>query len=195
MSETTTIKSLQAQGTWKNKDGETMYKFDAVLENGKAGEVNAKSANKWSVGDKVIVTRETESKWGTKLSLDRPRSMYGLDTELKQIDARHGVTDTDQKAAAEFKHRTDLKQDSIVTQFAIREAITFLTATTTKPDALTLYDVWGHAQHIKAMVQDFDMWGSRENKRVDELVKSVAPENCPPMPTDPPAENKDDLPF
>lgn len=79
MMEETKIQSLTPQGTWQGREGKTFYKFDCILENGLVGEVNTLTEDKWSVGDEVVVKDQKAGKYGPRLSLDRPRSQYGVD--------------------------------------------------------------------------------------------------------------------
>ena len=75
--ETLRIAQLQADGTWENNDGETMFKSEVLLSDGKTGFINAKSENRWKEGDEVEVTREKEDKKGnTLLSLSKPKSQW-----------------------------------------------------------------------------------------------------------------------
>jgi hypothetical protein len=69
--EQTKIQNLTPQGTF-DANGKTFYKFDCILENGMVGEVNALSADKWSIGDEVVVKEHQQTKWGPRLKLDRP---------------------------------------------------------------------------------------------------------------------------
>lgn len=78
------IQNLTPQGTWQGQDGKTFYKFDCILENGLVGEVNAMSPDKWHEGDKVVVKEHVQGKYGPRLKLDRPRSMYGVDREVRE---------------------------------------------------------------------------------------------------------------
>jgi len=66
-----TITSAQAAGTFEYQ-GNTLYKQQVTLSDGTSGEVNAKSENKWKVGDTVEVKSKKESQWGTRLSLGKP---------------------------------------------------------------------------------------------------------------------------
>ena len=71
MSEVTKIQNLTPQGTFEF-NGKTFHKFDVILESGEVGEVNAMSADKWKVGDEVIIKDQQQTKWGIRLKLDRP---------------------------------------------------------------------------------------------------------------------------
>ena len=93
--ESTKIQNLTPQGTWQGQDGKTFYKFDCILENGLVGEVNAMSADKWHIGDDVVVKDHTQGKYGPRLKLDRPRSAYGTDADrYKFSDNNKGSDDT-----------------------------------------------------------------------------------------------------
>lgn len=178
----TKIQSIVPQGSYKTKDGTTMYKFDVILENGMVGEVGARTQDKWEVGDRVVVTKHVNTNWGPRLSLDRHRSDYGED----QARAKFATPQPD---------GTLDRQESIVRQWAIRESISWLTSTTIKPDALTLYDVWGVAKHIKSMHDDFDTWGGAWKKQQAHEDQKKAIENCPPIPEAAPPVGDEDLPF
>jgi hypothetical protein len=69
--EQTKIQNLTPQGTFEAQ-GKTFYKFDCILENGMIGEVNALSADKWKVGDEVVIKEHLQTKWGPRLKLDKP---------------------------------------------------------------------------------------------------------------------------
>lgn len=157
----TSITRLTPQGTFEFK-GETYYKFDVELENGEAGEVNAKSADKWKLGDQVVIKDVKHSKWGKRLSLDRP-----------------GYNNS--KGAPSAKESPE-RQESIVTQWAIREAQQYVFNGTKAPDQVTLYDIWGVAKHLKSMHDNFDTWGGIYKKQTSARATELAPENCPPVP-------------
>ena len=55
--QTSKIKTTQGSGTYESKyDGSTMYTSEVLLEDGTVGEVSAKSADRWKVGDEVAYT-------------------------------------------------------------------------------------------------------------------------------------------
>lgn len=166
----TTITRLTPQGTFEFK-GETYFKFDVELENGEAGEVNTKSENKWRLGDAVVVKDKKHSKWGVRLSLDKPQ----------YANAPKGGS-----------HNND-RQESIVTQWAIREAQTYVFNHTTAPDKVTLYDIWGVAKHLKAMHDNFDTWGGIYKEQTSQRAQELTPDKCPPV--EAPAPTEQDLPF
>lgn len=160
--ETTKIQSLTPQGTFEAK-GKTFYKFDCILENGMVGEVNALSPDKWSVGQDCVVKEHQHTKWGVRLKLDRP-----------------GFDGKSSSPASPAVHKE--RQDSIVTQWAIREAQQYVFNGTTAPDKVTLYDIWGVAKHFKAMHDNFDTWGGIYKQQTSARAQQLAPENCPPVP-------------
>lgn len=67
---TGTITAVQQNGTWSNDRG-TFYSMEVTLDDGTSGEVNAKSEDRWKVGDKVNVLHETETQYGKKWRLDK----------------------------------------------------------------------------------------------------------------------------
>jgi len=69
------IAQIQPQGTVQMKDGSSFFKFQITLDDNRAGEVLAKTEDRWSVGDEV----EAEVKntdYGVKLKLSKPQSNY-----------------------------------------------------------------------------------------------------------------------
>lgn len=60
------------QPTWTNNRGETMYCFDVVLSDGHTGQVNAKTADRWKVGDEVEYTSQP-GRYANKLSMQKPQ--------------------------------------------------------------------------------------------------------------------------
>lgn len=52
---TSKVKSVQANGTWESKRGDTFYKFEVEMENGNAGEYSSKTKDqeKFIVGEEV----------------------------------------------------------------------------------------------------------------------------------------------
>lgn len=64
------ITSLKPTGTWDGPNG-TLYSILVTLEDGTTGECNAKSPDRWSIGDDVVVTQKKETQYGVKLKLDR----------------------------------------------------------------------------------------------------------------------------
>lgn len=168
----TSITRLTPQGQFEFK-GETYYKFDVELENGEAGEVNAKTPDKWKLGDQVVVKDVKHSKWGKRLSLDRP----GYNNSPGAPSAKESPE----------------RQESIVRQWAIREAQQHVFNKTTAPDKVTLFDIWGTATRLKAMHDNFDSYGKMYKAETSARAQEVAPENCPPQPAPQPTDN--DLPF
>jgi len=158
--ETTKIQHLKPQGTFEH-GGKTYYKFDCILENGLVGEVNALSPDKWKEGDECVVKDQKHSKWGTRLSL--------------------GNAGYEAKKSTGGKYDND-RQESIVTQWAIREAQQYVFNGTKAPDQVTLYDIWGVAKHFKAMHDDFDTWGGVYKKQMSQRAQELTPDKCPPVP-------------
>ena len=66
-----TITAVQNNGTYEGSYG-TMYKQEVTLDDGTTGEVSAKTADKWKVGDVVEVQR-TETKFGTRFKFSIPQ--------------------------------------------------------------------------------------------------------------------------
>ena len=66
-----TITAVQNNGTYEGSYG-TMYKQEVTLDDGSTGEVSAKTADKWKVGDVVEVQR-TETKFGTRFKFSIPQ--------------------------------------------------------------------------------------------------------------------------
>ena len=67
-----TITAVQNNGTYEGSYG-TMYKQEVTLDDGSTGEVSAKTADKWKVGDVVEVQR-TETKFGTRFKFSIPQA-------------------------------------------------------------------------------------------------------------------------
>ena len=66
------IKTIQGTGTYNSKmDNALMYTFEVELENGDAGQVVAKTPDRWSVGDEVQFEKK-ETPYGIKLKLTKP---------------------------------------------------------------------------------------------------------------------------
>ena len=125
------------------------------------------------MGDVVVVKSHQQTKWGPRLSLTTPEG-------------------ASKPTEASSQPRQDNRQESIVTQWAIREAQSYLFHTA-PPDKTTLYDVWGVAKHLKSMHDNFDTWGGIYKKQTSQRAQEVAVENCPPVPEQAPTD--DDLPF
>ena len=70
-----TIQAVQNNGTYEGSYG-TMYKQEVTLDDGSMGEVSAKTADKWKVGDVVEVQR-TETKFGTRFKFSIPQEAGG----------------------------------------------------------------------------------------------------------------------
>ena len=66
-----TIKAVQNNGTYEGAYG-LMYKQEVTLDDDSTGEVSAKTADKWKVGDVVEVQR-TETKFGTRFKFNIPQ--------------------------------------------------------------------------------------------------------------------------
>ena len=66
-----TITAVQNNGTYEGAYG-LMYKQEVTLDDGSTGEVSAKTADKWKVGDVVEVQR-TETKFGTRFKFSIPQ--------------------------------------------------------------------------------------------------------------------------
>ena len=88
------IKSIQSTGTYNSKmDNALMYTFEVELESGEAGQVVAKTADRWSVGDEVEFEKR-ETPYGVKLKLTKPGGQRGggQSPELqKRIDASWAI--------------------------------------------------------------------------------------------------------
>ena len=171
--ETTKIQNLTPQGTFES-NGKTFYKFDCILENGMVGEVSALTPDRWKQGDECVVKEQLNTKWGPRLKLDR--------------------AGYEGKKSGGMKHDPE-RQESIVRQWAIREAQQYVFNGTTSPDKVTLYDIWGVAKHFKAMHDDFDTWGGVYKAQTSQRAQQLAPINCPPIPDVVPHPNESDLPF
>jgi len=71
------IKTIQGTGTYNSKmDNALMYTFEVELENGDAGQVVAKTPDRWSVGDEVQFEKK-ETPYGIKLKLTKPGARQG----------------------------------------------------------------------------------------------------------------------
>lgn len=78
------IKNVQDNGTWQSKNG-LMYSQEVELEDGRVGQVNAKTAGKWKAGDKVEVKSSTPSSYGTRFS-------FGIPLNVSNDEIRKGET-------------------------------------------------------------------------------------------------------
>jgi hypothetical protein len=67
-----TVTAVQNNGTYEGSYG-TMYKQEVTLDDGSTGEVSAKTADKWKVGDVVEVQR-TETQYGTRFKFSIPQT-------------------------------------------------------------------------------------------------------------------------
>ena len=67
-----TITAVQNNGTYDGAYG-TMFKQEVTLDDGTTGEVSAKTADKWKVGDVVEVQR-TETQYGTRFKFSIPQA-------------------------------------------------------------------------------------------------------------------------
>ena len=162
MSEETKIQNLTPQGSFEFK-GKTMFKFDVILENGMVGEVNAMTQDKWSEGDSVVVLEQKASKWGTRLKLDRPSSQYGTDSDRQKWN-------TNKPSAPQVDNR----QESIMTQWAIRESQTFYANTAVDPSVVSLRMIAGTAMQFKEMAKDLDKY-YEESKQKAEMTSDNLP--------------------
>lgn len=71
------IKTIQGTGTYNSKmDNALMYTFEVELENGEAGQVVAKTADRWKVGEEVEFEKR-ETPYGVKLKLTKPGAGQG----------------------------------------------------------------------------------------------------------------------
>jgi hypothetical protein len=88
------IKSIQSTGTYNSKmDNALMYTFEVELESGEAGQVVAKTPDRWNVGDEVEFEKR-ETPYGVKLKLTKPGAQRGggQSPELqKRIDASWAI--------------------------------------------------------------------------------------------------------
>jgi hypothetical protein len=70
--ETTTIVAVHGAREWQAADGATNYQIEITLEDGRSGNVTAKSPDRWKEGDVVVIKRESQNKYGYQWSLDKP---------------------------------------------------------------------------------------------------------------------------
>lgn len=175
----TKIQHITPQGTYE-WNGSTMFKYDVILEDGQVGQVSTKRANKWKQGDVVVVKNVVHSDHGIRLSLDRPHGQWGLDKGAADMEGT-------------FPSKAQSKEESIMAQWAIREALKWVEFTS-HPDKVSLYDVWGYAQRFKQMATKFDEWGSDYKEEWNKRQATLSPENCPPV-EGAPTPTDDDLPF
>lgn len=135
---------LSANGSFETKHG-TFYAWEACVkeENGETlcGSVNTKSVEPpYKVDDTIWFEKTGESPYGEpklKISKNPPQQGFQNQAPARSNDAR---------------------QESIVTQFAIREALVFLQWTCQNPADMNMRDVAVHARHFKAMVDDIDKY-------------------------------------
>lgn len=97
------VKSVQDNGTWQGQHG-LMYKQEVTLEDGRTGEVSAKTQGKWKVGDIVEVTKFVQSQHGPRMSLSyvsayehsqaingKPKTFVNNDDRQKQINVSWAI--------------------------------------------------------------------------------------------------------
>ncbi len=70
---TRTITAVHGTRTWLNHDGATMYEVELTLDGTDSGTVTARSADRWKVGDQVLVKKTNATKYGTHWSLEKPQ--------------------------------------------------------------------------------------------------------------------------
>lgn len=70
---TSKINNIKGSGTWTNRNNETMYQYDVLLEDGTVGQVSSKTQGKWNVGDNVAYkVIPSNNNYPDKLKLDKP---------------------------------------------------------------------------------------------------------------------------
>lgn len=65
-----TIQAVGAVNEWTGSHGK-MFEITLTLDDGRTGRVNAKTPDRWSVGDAIVVTSERQTKHGLKWSIDK----------------------------------------------------------------------------------------------------------------------------
>jgi hypothetical protein len=135
--QTSKIKTTQASGTYVSKfDGATMYTSEVQLEDGTVGEVSAKSADRWNVGDEVeYSTKETPH--GLKLKLNRP--------DFGSNPTSTGTT------VSRFQDR----QDIILNEWAIGRAMEW-EMNQAPPDKVSLRNAVNLAKQLKKYALDLE---------------------------------------
>jgi hypothetical protein len=159
--ETTRIQHIKHVGEYQ-KNGETNYTFDCILENGMVGQVTAKTMNRWAQGEEVVVRSHMNTKYGPRLSLDKANASTGYANKGTQVS-----------------QGTDARQESIVKQWAIREAQVFWFGQTSRPDMADLGVIFQIANQFKAMHDHWDEWYGGYKEREKELKERHSPENLP----------------
>lgn len=71
--ETQTITEIHGTREWQAQDGATNYQIEITLDDGRTGNVTAKTPDRWKVGDTVIIKKEAVNKYGYQWSLDKPQ--------------------------------------------------------------------------------------------------------------------------
>ena len=104
------IKAAQNNGSWNSSNG-IMYVQEIELEDGRVGNVNAKTKDKWMVGERVEVKSFQQTKYGNKMQL-------GLANNVSQADIREGRTEE----ARGYRFPDD-RQHQINASWAIGQAI------------------------------------------------------------------------
>jgi hypothetical protein len=139
--QTSKIKTTQGSGTYESKyDGSTMYTSEVLLEDGTVGEVSAKSADRWKVGDEVAYT-VTEGKFGKKLKLNRP--------DFGSNPTSTGTTVT------RFHDRDEKRQHLIMNQWAIKTAMDW-EINQSPPDKVSLRNAVNIAKQLKKYALDLE---------------------------------------
>jgi hypothetical protein len=138
------IKTIQANGTWETRDGKTMYQSEVELEDGAAGEVNATTPDRWSVGDEVDYEVK-DGKYGKKLKLSKysPGFSFGNNS------------DSTSNSVTRFENRDEQRQHLIMNQWAIRLACEW-EWTNSPPDKQDLRHAIAVAKLLKKYALDLE---------------------------------------
>lgn len=161
------IKSIQSQGTWNTKAGDLMYKFEIELEDGSAGEVNARTTDRWSEGEEVQYDLQ-QSKHGPKLKLSKISDFSNIG-EYSYGGTPESIR-TDNPGTA-YDNKNDRRQELIVNQFAIKAAIEWHT-NEAPPNECSLRQVIVLADQLKSIVFNWD-------SKVEEIKNSKDETNLP----------------
>ena len=79
------IQEIKNVSSWNTSDGTTMYTFLMVLESGKSGEVNAKTNDRYSVGETVWITSSQSTNYGDKWKMSKNRLKIRIQFLTKMI--------------------------------------------------------------------------------------------------------------
>ena len=149
-----TIKQVQSEGNWVNKDGVTYWTSEVHLSDDTSGRVNAKTENKWKAGDEVEVTNRRKDKNGN--------DMFSL--------KRAGLSDyTKSDGEKPSQAHWDKKDERIGRQWAINTAIEVLQLITTSQGQITGDEIARMARQLIDMRDNLSVFKTSEDNQKEDL--------------------------